>query len=244
MWSTVLVVALIAACDPVRLGIALLLISRPRPMLNLLAYWLGGVTAGITAAVGLLIVLRAVAPMLTQHAAAAAESSIVRNVQLIGGVTALAIAALIAVGSSSRQRARVAISGGGPPTLLQRPNTLTVVSRLSARSWNVLEGRFFWVAFAAGVVSAIPPVEYLVVIAVILSSGAATGTQVSAALIFTVVSLAVIEIPLVSCLASPAKTQAAMLRLHDWTRVRRRVILALGVAVVGVFLVATGMGGA
>src|SRR5258708_5668020 len=118
MWSTVLVVALIAACDPVRLGIALLLISRPRPMLNLLAYWLGGVTAGNTAAGGPLIVVRAVAPMLTQHAAAAAESSIVRNVQLIGGVTALAIAALIAVGSSSRQRARVAISGGGPPTLL------------------------------------------------------------------------------------------------------------------------------
>jgi len=44
-------------------------------------------------------------------------------------------------------------------------------------------------------VSAIPPVEYLVVIAVIIGSGAATSAQVTAALIFTVVSLAVIEIP-------------------------------------------------
>ncbi|HTI74282.1 MAG TPA: GAP family protein, partial [Mycobacterium sp.] len=63
-----------------------------------------------------------------------------------------------------------------------------------------------------------------------------------AALIFTVVSLAVIEIPLVSCLATPAKTHAVMLRLHDWTQARRRVILSVGVAVVGIFLVATGMG--
>lgn len=242
MWGTVLIVAFIAACDPVRLSIALLLISRPRPMLNLLGYWLGGMVAGITAAVGLLLVLRAVAPVLTEHAAAAAESPIVRHIQLGGGVTALAIAAVIAVGLAARQRGRVEVAVGGASTTLGQPNTLTALSRLSSRGRNALEDRFFWVAFVAGVVSAIPPVEYLVVIAVILSSGAAAGTQVSAALIFTVVSLAVIEIPLVSCLATPAKTHAVMLRLHDWTAARRRVILAVGVAIVGTFLVFTGMG--
>ena len=242
MWGTVLIVALVAACDPVRLSIALLLISRPRPMLNLLGYWLGGMVAGITAAVGLLLVLRAVAPVLTQHAAAAAESPVVRHIQIGGGITALAIAAVIAVGLAARQRNRVEVAVGAGSSTMGQPNTVTALSRLSNLGRNTLDDRFFWVAFVAGVVSAIPPVEYLVVIAVILSSGAAAGTQVSAALIFTVVSLAVIEIPLVSCLATPVKTHAMMLRLHDWTAARRRVILAIGVAMVGTFLVFTGIG--
>jgi hypothetical protein len=42
MWGSVLVLALLAALNPVRLGLALLVISRPRPVQNLLAYWVGG----------------------------------------------------------------------------------------------------------------------------------------------------------------------------------------------------------
>jgi hypothetical protein len=47
MWVTVLVLGLMAATDPVRIGIAALLISRPRPLRNLLAFWLGGMATGI-----------------------------------------------------------------------------------------------------------------------------------------------------------------------------------------------------
>jgi len=242
VWSTILVVALISACDPVRLSIALLLISRPRPMLSLLGYWLGAMVAGVIAAVGLLLVLRTVAPMLTQHAAAAAESPIVRHIQFFGGVTALTIAAVIAIGLTARRPVRVNTTGGGGTSAMERqPTALTAVLRLSARGRNAFEDNVFWVAFAAGVISAIPPVEYLVVIAIILSSGAAAGVQMSAAMLFTVVSLAVIEIPLVGCLATPVKTHAAMLRLHDWVRVRRQLILAVAVAVVGALMVLTGM---
>jgi len=241
VWGTVLVVALISACDPVRLSIALLLISRPRPMLSLLGYWLGGIVAGLIAAVGLLLVLRTMAPMLTEHAAAAAESPIVRHIQLFGGVTALSVAALIAIGLAARHPARAHVSGGGASGLEQQSNALTAVLRLSVRGRNAFEDNTFWVAFAAGVISAIPPVEYLVVIAVILGSGAAGGVQVSAAMLFTVVSLAVIEIPLVSCLATPERTHAAMLRLHDWVRVRRQLIVAIAVGVAGALMVLTGM---
>ena len=37
MWGSVGVLALLAALDPVRLGLTLLVISRPRPVQNLLA---------------------------------------------------------------------------------------------------------------------------------------------------------------------------------------------------------------
>ncbi|MGA7050361.1 MAG: GAP family protein, partial [Mycobacterium sp.] len=39
MWSPVLVLAFMLAIDPLRLGLILLVISRPRPLQSLLAYW-------------------------------------------------------------------------------------------------------------------------------------------------------------------------------------------------------------
>ena len=41
MWSSLLVLALLAALNPVRISLALLVITRPRPLQNLLAYWVG-----------------------------------------------------------------------------------------------------------------------------------------------------------------------------------------------------------
>jgi hypothetical protein len=53
---------------------------------------------------------------------------------------------------------------------------------------------------------------------------------------------AVVEIMLVSYLATPAKTQAGLRLLHDWARVHRRKILVAMFAVGGLSLVANGMG--
>ena len=75
-----------------------------------------------------------------------------------------------------------------------------------------------------------------------MASGAAIGTQVSAAIAFVVGMLAVVEITLVSDLATPAKTQAVPRLLHDWARAHRRQVLVAIFAVVGVTLVANGMG--
>ena len=47
MWGSVAVLALPIAFDPVRLGVNLLLISRPRPAQNLLVYWVGCVAASV-----------------------------------------------------------------------------------------------------------------------------------------------------------------------------------------------------
>jgi Sap, sulfolipid-1-addressing protein len=53
-----------------------------------------------------------------------------------------------------------------------------------------------------------------------------------------------VEIPLVSYLAKPAKTEAVVLLVRDWLRARSRQILAVGVAVMGVFLLSSAMGSA
>jgi hypothetical protein len=58
MWSAVFLLSVVVAMDPVRIGITALLLSRPRPVLNLLVFWLGGMAAGITVAVVVLLFLR------------------------------------------------------------------------------------------------------------------------------------------------------------------------------------------
>ncbi|HWT81744.1 MAG TPA: GAP family protein, partial [Candidatus Methylomirabilis sp.] len=84
------------------------------------------------------------------------------------------------------------------------------------------------------------PVEYLVALTAIGASGAAFGTQVSATGAYLLVMLVIVEIPLASYLVRPARTESAMLWLRDWLRTHHRRNLAVGVAVLGVALVASG----
>lgn len=240
MWGTVLVLAFMAAIDPVRTGITLLLISRPRPMLNLLAFWLGGMATGITAAVALLRLLRDFLPMVTREVTATVAIFTRAPAQIIIGVLML-LAALITAGRSARQPAEVTVPAGGPFAQVPQPSTPTVFCRLLARAQHLLGGEHLWVAFVAGLGSATNPVEYLLAIGAIVASGAAIGTQISAAVMFTVVVLVVAEIPLVCYLATPAKTQAVTMQLHDWICAHRRPMSSCIAAVMGVFLLTTGV---
>jgi Sap, sulfolipid-1-addressing protein len=253
MWGTVLVLGLVYATDLERLAITVFLMSLPRPMRSLLAYWLGCIGPAIAVGLGVLILLRDFGLIVMQNVTSTVASSTCGRVQIAIGVLALLIAALIAVGFPARQRARVPIGGGdaSPPAVQPSTPTLfsqltaraqTLFSRLTARAQRVLEGGHPWVAFVAGVYSAPQGAGCLMVLTAIMASGAAVGTQVSAFVAFLVVMLAVVEIPLVSYLAMPTKTQAMMLQLQNWVRARRRRIIEVVLAVGGVVLVAKGMG--
>jgi hypothetical protein len=253
MWATVLVLALMTATEPVRFGMTIFLISGPRPMLNLLAFWLGGMAAGISAAVVVLILLRDFTSTAMQNMVSTAGSmlanSTVGHIQIAVGVLALMIAAMIARGFFVRARAPVPASEqsalllvGAEPSAPLLPSTPTAFSWVAARTKNALGGGFPWVALIVGLTAGPPPIEYAVALTAILASGAAIGTQVSAAVAYMVVTLAIVEIPLVSYLANPAKTEMAVLQVRDWLRARSRTILAVGVAAIGAALVANGVG--
>jgi hypothetical protein len=108
------------------------------------------------------------------------------------------------------------------------------------RAHTAWENGSSWVALVWGICSV--PVDSLFVVAIIVASGAAIGTQVSAAIAFVVGWLASVEIILVSYLATPAKTQAALGLLHDRAQTHRRKLLVAIFAVVGVSGMARGMG--
>ena len=138
MWSAVLALALLSALNPVHLGLILLVISRPRPVQNLLAYWVGGLIASVTTLLVPLMVLH-FTPMFRSFAhdlatPASGASSTVRHIQIGMGVLALSIAALVTVRFSARQRTHLPTPGANTSTLVPDSNTPTAISRLLGRA--------------------------------------------------------------------------------------------------------------
>ncbi len=255
--GTVLVLALAMATDPMRLGVTLLLISRPRPVLNLLVYWLGVMFVGVTSGVVVLTMMRDFAPALLRSLSSFTANPAVRHTQFIAGLLALVLAALINTGLPSRQRLGLPVPvpvpapvevpvpvgiTGDPSTLLLEPSAPARVSQWQwlSRAKGMLQGESLWVALAAGLGQGPAPPEYLVALVAILASGGQVGTQISLAVMFNVVMLSVCELTLVSYLAMPGKTQAFVGRLNSWVGAHRRQIVSVIVGVLGVCLVVNG----
>jgi hypothetical protein len=246
MWGSLLVLALPIAFDPVRLGLNLLLVSRPRPTQNLLMYWVG------CAVLGALLLL---IPILLLHFTPALSSFVhdlanpatdvsfaVRYLEMAAGLLVLAIAALMAVRLFMRRPAQLPTRGARTSTLVAAGDAPRPRSRLLGRVNSAWESGSSWVALGIGFWAAPNPAMVVFGLTTILTSGAALGVQAGAAVVFIVETLAVVEIVLLSNLVAPAKTDAILRRLHDWARCYRRQILVTMLALVGLALVAHGSG--
>ena len=213
MWITLLVMAVAVSLEPFRVGMTVLMLNRPRPMLQLLIFLCGGYAMGMSVGLVVLFVFRR---RLLGYA-----YFTLPKVQILIGVLALLVAAALA--------ARVG-RGAGP-------------AKLSTRVQGLLGGHSLWVSGLAGMGIALPSVDYLAALALILASGAEAMKQVGALLMFNVVAFALVQIPLVAYLLAPDKTRASMTALNDWIRSRRRAEVATLLAGVGCVLLAVGLAG-
>jgi hypothetical protein len=251
--GTMLMLALAMATDPVRLGVTLLLISRPRPILNLLVYWVGAMIVGVGSAVVVLTMMRDFAPALLQSLSNLVATPAVRHAQVVAGVLALLGAMLIITGLPMRQRLGLQMPMpvpvefsvpvdvvGDPSSLLLQSTSPTGAALLLGRARSALKGESLWVALAAGLGTGPAPLEYLVALVAILASGGEIDRQIGAAILFNIVMLAVCELTLVSYLAMPTKTQAVIGLLNGWVGGHRRRILSLILGTAGVCLVVVG----
>ncbi|MET4429276.1 MULTISPECIES: GAP family protein [unclassified Mycolicibacterium] len=270
MWGPLLVLALLTTINPVRLGIILLVLSRPRPMQNLLAYWAGALIVGLATLIIPLIALHATptsASFARDFAHPTANPTAQRTAIGIG-VILLSVAALMVV----RSLVRSPSNGGGLPmpdrhgnastsTLVLDSTAPPVFSRLLTTTQDeATEGgspvrRLLrharkawqngnpWIAFVIGLV-VLPPLDgVLFALAIIVASGAALGVQVGAAVAYMIGVLVIEEIILFSNVFAPAKTQAVLQRLHDWAQAHHRKFVAAILTVVGISLVVRGLGG-
>ncbi|QUR67330.1 GAP family protein [Mycobacterium spongiae] len=269
MWTMVLILGMGMAVDPVRLGLAVVMVSRRRPMVNLLAFWLGGIVAGIGVGIAVLVVMREVALAAMENATSAFSSVTSEFTIITGGrlYIALGLFALLVVAVISA-RARIAtrlsepvftpatspVPVGGnaatlveerptaePPAEVEEPPSRNLFARLGACTHDMLNRDRAWPAFVVGLASSFPPYEGIILLSIIMASGAAVGTQFSALIVFVLIVLAVIEIPLVGYLAMPDKTLAVMLQIQTWLRTYRRQIVQTILTVTGVLLLVQGV---
>ncbi|MGH3641570.1 MAG: GAP family protein, partial [Mycobacterium sp.] len=178
MWGTLLGIALFMSLNPLLLGVILLVISRPRPLQNLFAFWVGAVTVNIPAFVIPLLLLH-LNPTWASRAedlSRPAPGSTVQPLETGVGVLMLLVAAAMIM--RSRVRARQPSNpppprGGNPsvtvldsdkPTALSRALSriqetrfVSAIRRLFSRARNAWESGSVWVSVLFGLGYVAPP---------------------------------------------------------------------------------------
>jgi hypothetical protein len=222
MWITLLAMAVAVSLEPFRIAMTVVMVNRPRPLLQLLAFLVGGFAMGIVVGTIALFVLRP---------ALGSAHFTLPKVQIVVGSILLINAAVVATGVLGRRGdggVSQAASTSGP---------------LMTRTKQLLNSPSLWIAGVAGLGIALPSVDYLAVLALIAASGAAATAQLGALLLFNVVAFGFVELPLVCYLIAPDRTRATLSELQDWVRRRRRRDIAILLAVVGCVLLGAGLAG-
>lgn len=268
MWSSVLGLALMGTLNPVRLGVLLLLISRERPAHNLLAFWAGCVTVSLVGIVCPIVVLH-FTPVLAPFAdglGADTGSTRLSYAQIGIGIFALTIATLITIRVRTGRRADLAVRrddlvavpdvdmgvAAAPPNdnsdridelPPKRERGRSVFRRLLARGRAAWDGGALWVGYVVGLGMGPAPEIVLLVVAIIVTSGASVGAQLTVAVVYIIGVLAVVELVLISYLLAPERTEPVLRRVRSWALVHRQHVLAVIFTVVGVSALLKGLSG-
>jgi hypothetical protein len=237
MWTTVLILAISVIFEPARIGLVVLMLNRPRPMLQLLSFLSGGFAVCLGFGLVVVFFLRAV-PMIGSCTLAETHIAIGLLVLLI----AVVLTTKISVRTVTRQTQGSTAVGGHTGVIVVEPAPPNSLEKLSTRAKDLLQDSSLWVAGVSGALN-LPSANYMAALAVILASGAAPAAQVRALLVFNVVAFTLVGIPLLSYLAAPQKTRVLMEALQAWVRSRRRRDVAAVLGIAGSAMLVLGISG-
>ncbi|MCV7343214.1 GAP family protein [Mycolicibacterium rhodesiae] len=224
MWGIVSLLGLSVAADPLRIGIAMLLTSGPRPLVNLVSFWLGSLAAGIALAIGAFVLCPELVSDALRIMVAWIADLTGGHAKLIVGTIVLCVAAASAMRLARRPVVR--------PT-----QDLKTSSGIASRARELLQNGRPWVSFTAGLSQGPAPVEYLAAISVIHASGTAIGTQLGASVAFTLAMLAAVEVLLVSFVVKPAQTRSILADVGRCLQRYRQHVMTVVAGVLGIVMV-------
>ena len=264
MWGSIFGLALVAALNPVMLGVILLLLSRPRPLPSLFVYWLGAMTTNMPAMLIPLILLHFVPGFRTcAENLHPDQSEVVRYVLLGLGSLLLLVAVVLLTRPWVTRRERQVFdadgggsnaamdgdweSGSGPPSgkaLLEgwMSNRNSIVRRLATRVHQAWDSDNVKIAYVFGMMTFIAPEAILLIDTMIAVSGSSLFVQLLAAVAFVLMAFAMFEIVLVGYWIAPERARAIVEPIHRRTHKYRRQIVAILLLVVGGWQVAVGLG--
>lgn len=232
MWTTVLLLALAVNLEPTRIGLVPLLLSRRRPILQLLAFFVCGFTTTLGFGLLVLFVFHR-----NPFGTAGGDGA---KVQIAVGAVALLVAATMAVHAlqSRRRPARTVSQSPSPAETAEKPSA---AEKFAERVRRVLaKGGSPWIAGLVGVSTGLPSPDYLAMLVVIATAKVPPAEQAAALVVFNIIGSLVVIIPLAGYLLAPARTLDLVERFGAWTRSRSRIEYAALLALAGTLLIGLG----
>ena len=220
--TDVFVLAVVASLDAGLLAAAGVLLGRPRPAQQLLAYLIGGM--GLSIVFGLLIVLALHGSKLLR----APSSSTVGVIEVVAGGLLIVVAVAVRSGRALHWHPRKTSRGD-----TERPQQ-SLYDRAVGRD-------SVWIAWAAGAVYSVPGAYYLAGLALLAKLGQPAATNVLAILGFNLIMFALIELPLLGFVLAPDRTRSLTERLNGWMTDHRRSLIVVVAGAGGTYLVISGL---
>jgi hypothetical protein len=221
--TEVFVLAVVSSLDAGLLTASLVLLGRPRPAQQLLAYLIGGM--GLSIAFGVLIVLALHGSKLLRGPSRSTRAVI----ELVAGalliIVAIAVRSGRAVQWHPRRRSQNEAKPSPRPSLYER-----TVGHDSV-----------WIAWAAGALYSAPGAYYLAGLALLAKLGAPAATNVLAILGFNLIMFALVELPLIGFVVAPDRTRSVTERLNHWMADHRRTLITLVAGAGGAYLLVLGV---
>ena len=224
MWTTVLVLAIAVNFEPTRIGLVPLMLSRQRPVLQLVAYLSGNVATTLT--FGLLVLF------VFERSPLGTSSSNGGRAQIVIGAIALTFAAVMVLTSVRGRKAMAGTAGSNSPRAVDKMTR--VVSNIFRK------GNSPWLSGLVGVGVGLPSVDYLALLVVIATSKTSPAEQATALIVFLFIGNAVVTVPLISYLLRPKQTLKVLDRFGAWIRSRSRIEYAALLAAIGVLFIGLG----
>ncbi|MBB3606727.1 uncharacterized membrane protein (DUF485 family) [Mycolicibacterium sp. BK556] len=241
MWTTVVLLGLAVSIEPARIGLIALLLTRPRPARHLLVFLCTGLALSLSVGFAVLFVFH--------HTFLGKANFNPALIQIGIGVVAVLLGALLMSNIPLRQFARKEMAdvpaSGGTETALEAEQELAPgrFKRLSTKVRGFAKGESSWFSGSIGAALAMPSIDYMALLALIIASKTPPIEQAAALVTFLLLASWAAVIPLLSFMVAPARTRVWVQRFNEWIRTRTRKHAGVFVAIVGIILIGVGLHG-
>jgi hypothetical protein len=219
--------ALAAAIYPTLLAGVIIILTRPEPRGQLVAFLIGGMTMSIAAGLVILYGMDASG----EFKSTSQPSHPIADIVL--GVVSLVVASAILRG---RPRRLVAFAAGRRHPREPRPEP-----RQPSRTTRVLSGGSLPLTLALGALLNLPGIWYIAALKDISTGGYSTGTKILLVVGFNLVMFLLVEVPLLGYLLNPEGARSVVGSFNRWISDHKRAIAGWVALVVAVYLIAKGI---
>lgn len=243
MWTTVVLLGLAVSIEPARVALIALLLSRPSPIRHLITFLCTGLIISFSFGAAVLFIFH--------HSFSTVAEFNMAAIQLGIGVIAVIFAAVLASNLPLHRYLRRPPAGApittGEKSATDNPaipqTSQTRIQKCSQRIRTFLGGDSSWLSGSIGAAMAMPSVDYMALLALIIASKTSPLTQAWALLTFLALASAAAIIPLFGFLLAPAETRRKVQFFNAWIRSRTRRHAAAFIGAIGTVLIVIGLTG-